>query len=357
MAIVDTQFWPWSSWKICLSRGDDGNLVEPNLPFAFIGSHESCAVKIEDLRVPPIVYLACCFPDSIEVWPLCAIAFARWGPIRSIEELVVGKTVLTFSHAGFGGQLTNRNFHRQPGLPLVRPDSDAASPNTNATSTISRNPYLALHCVDKFRSKELRRRVTIMGGGHPSTLRLRGHGLAMCDHAIISFEGRVWLIDLKPRRDSASADWVRELSAGSPPKGIGSMRVSLGEESVRKDSYLATLPDKAFKSIVDSPLHAALRDEAVGTRLASNAVAYNGLACIDATANGEERLGSAITDRQVAMLRLKLLRTKIWVSGALFASLIVVALVGLGVMLSRNREEINTDTSEMRAILSRSVEE
>ncbi len=265
MAVTQPKFWPWKPWRIDFQRGELRFSVEPTEPFVLIGSHERCGARLDDLRVPPVVYLACSFIDSIEVWPLCSIAFARWGLINSLDELVVGKTVVTISQAGDTTQAADRAAFRRPGepaisakpIPPVPPSGPATHGHALNDAVItslgsggslweSDHVRLDLDCFDKWRTRDLRRRITILGSRHPSTLRLRAHRLKRVDRAIVSLDGRVWLIDLDPPPNHIPWNPIQSLGTDTPPISLGSMRVSLGrrppEVPSRAQSPISPLP-------------------------------------------------------------------------------------------------------------------
>src|SRR6056297_2556531 len=168
-------YWPTARWKMVISDREGERWLEPSLPFALIGSHPCCEGRIDEIRVPPVAYFACCFDDSIEVWPVCPIAFPRWGLNEPEHSLAVGKHRVSLFHqshrkwekvAGRGNRPTN-TFHTVRGVDnVVR--------------------QITLDWDGKNRKKTLDRRVLIMGDDHPSTLRLYGQGLTRCNYAVVS---------------------------------------------------------------------------------------------------------------------------------------------------------------------------
>ena len=145
-------------------------------PVALLGNHPSCDVRVGGSHGPAVAYVVAAFPDAVEVWPLDAVAFPRWGVIHSHHELLVGSHRISIEHpaATPGGTLP-------PDLPEL------------AISTMlvwDRQP----------RAKVFRRRVTIIGESHPSVMRLHDRGLRACDHAAIVHQRSLWLLDLNPDR-------------------------------------------------------------------------------------------------------------------------------------------------------------
>ncbi|WP_372725867.1 hypothetical protein [Novipirellula sp.] len=226
--------WPSSRWKIAYSKGLSHDWIEPSLPFALIGSHEACTLSLGESRIPSAVYLACAFADGIEVWPLCAISFPRWGILLPQEELLVGRTAITFSQQDVNpppgpssaevDSATSNRFR-----PNGQPSSDSRVGRGTFDVGERQHPYpkLVLSMDGESRTKTLRRRVTILGSRHPSTFRVHGLRLSPYDHAIIAVNDSVWLIDLKCPEGLAQEEWVTRLVPGGDPVAIGNMNVQL----------------------------------------------------------------------------------------------------------------------------------
>tara|TARA_R110002073_G_scaffold222565_1_gene382759 strand:+ start:1896 stop:2909 length:1014 start_codon:yes stop_codon:yes gene_type:complete len=213
--------WPSSRWKIAYSKGLSHDWIEPSLPFALIGSHEACTLSLAEPRIPSAVYLACAFADGIEVWPLCAISFPRWGILSPQEELLIGRTAITFIQQD------------------VNPSSGSSS--ADVAERQHSYPKLVLSMDGESRTKTLRRRVTILGSRHPSTFRVHGLRLSPYDHAIITVNDSVWLIDLKCPEGLTQEEWVTPLVPGGDPVAIGNMNVQLQATEGETDDITADL--------------------------------------------------------------------------------------------------------------------
>lgn len=145
-------------------------------PFALLGNHPSSDARVGGSRGPALAYVVCAFPEAVEVWPLAAVAFPRWGVIQSHHELLVGSQRITVEHPA-----TMPGGPAPPDLPEL------------AISTMlvwDRQP----------RAKVFRRRVTIIGESHPSVMRLHDRGLRACDHAAVVYKRTLWMLDLNPDR-------------------------------------------------------------------------------------------------------------------------------------------------------------
>lgn len=168
--------WDVNAWRIVVRCGAK-RAAERVLtrPIALIGSHVRCDVRVVGDHVPEVAYVVIALPSHIEVWPLAAIAFPRWGPIWPHQELLVGPNRITI------------------GLP-----------GANASAVPLEVPEYAVEARLRFRkgSRErvFRRHVTIVGADHPSAVRLHDDSLGSCDLAAVVVDRRLWLIDLVPGR-------------------------------------------------------------------------------------------------------------------------------------------------------------
>ncbi len=234
-------YWPSRKWKVTLSGDGSTREIEPELPFALVGSHELCSIKINvpEHRVAPIIYFLCCFEDTVEAWPLCSLAYSRWGRIDAQDTLLVGQTTIAVSHLETEHTTACvREDRQQPAEALsawVSAESRDAQQDTKSLS-------LVLGCHGKLWCMSLHRPVNILGGRHPSTLRVHGHKLARCDHAIIASGASVWLIDLKASSCCSEGERVTKLQKSADPYVIGRMTVSLRSSKLgRKSPTTATV--------------------------------------------------------------------------------------------------------------------
>ena len=232
-------YWPSARWKIAVIEQGIEHWIEPELPFALIGSHPCCTVQINEPRVSPYVYFACCFADSVEVWPLCPIAFPRWGVILPEHSLAVGRKRISLFHqshslwhdiADRGGSTERKETSPSPAQGVGR--------------------EITLDWDGKQRQKMLARRVMILGGKHPSTLRLYGQGLAPCDHAVVCNGTSVWLVNLTPDlQDSEAERLCRPLNSASTPEIIGDIKVRLGKVIEPSDPSNSSISRSGLSSL------------------------------------------------------------------------------------------------------------
>ena len=168
--------WDANPWSIRVRCGNKPTVERMMLhPIALIGSHARCHVRVKGEDVPEVAYLVVALASHIEVWPLAAIAFPRWGPLRAHQELLVGRLRMTIiPHSRDAGRL-------YPELPTF---------GVEARLSFGKRNYERL----------FRRHVTIVGKDHPSSVRLYDHSLRSCDFALVIVERRLWLVDLVPDR-------------------------------------------------------------------------------------------------------------------------------------------------------------
>lgn len=242
--------WPSRPWKITLSKRGEVKEVEPELPFALIGPHKQCTVRIPGAKnkFPPVVYFACSFTDAVQVWPLCAIAYPRWGKIRPEEEMLIGRIAVTAQHIE-----TATEEHRQAEdmtSDVVLTASSTSLFGLEKEDHHGPHPDIVLGFHGKCRTVKLRRRVTILGDQHPSTVRVHGQNLAPCDHAIVTFEDSVWVIDLRLPRQGENTQQARKLEPDGTPIEVGNMTIALDKQPANateaaNHSNAVTGPDAA----------------------------------------------------------------------------------------------------------------
>lgn len=234
------KFWPAARWKIAIIEQGIEQWVEPELPYALIGSHPCCTIQIAEPRVSPFVYFACCFADSVETWPLCPIAFPRWGETLPEHALAVGKKRISLFHQSHSLWSSVVNRGEGPERPLIQKQIELSE---GQTQTPGRE--ITLDWDGKQRPKALARRVMILGSEHPSTLRLYGQGLAPCDHAVICIGDSVWLINLNP--DSSERDLAKlckPLNTSPSYETVGNVKLRLGR--IKKPSRM---PDSSSPAL------------------------------------------------------------------------------------------------------------
>ncbi len=220
-------YWPSLPWKALVSSSKDPvSTIELELPFALIGSHPACNVQISR-RAPRLAYIAFSFADSIEVWPLCALAFSQWGLLSPDQKLRVGRTTIEFVQDCDNEEIKAGDAGAQQD-----------PPSTSETPT-----FLQIDFRGNKGSFALDRRVVILGDDHPSTRRLHGVGFARCEQAIVSVGQSCWLINLRPGKEDSVQDLVTLL----PPEGneiqIGKIAISTRQPDDRERAkYLDSGP-------------------------------------------------------------------------------------------------------------------
>ncbi|WP_040768954.1 hypothetical protein, partial [Novipirellula maiorica] len=293
-------------------------------------------LSVQEARVPPIVYLACSFVDGIEVWPLCAISFPQWGVLSLEDELLIGRTAFTFSHAGNGqpqrsssvvaaSAAANRFDHDG----RVSSDSFLDGGNFGGSERQKRYPNVVLSMDGQTRTKRLRRRVTILGSRHPSTFRVHGLRLSPFDHAIVTVDDSVWLIDLKCAEGQSPKDWITRLVPGGDPVAIGNLQIQqpaiceveddggigLGDEPVGRreeagESMLLSMKESRAEpytaSCVDSSVKPVAVEQVQDERVEDDQVRL--------PVEDDDELATKITDRLVSIQQQKTQRRRLVVN-------------------------------------------
>jgi hypothetical protein len=189
-------------------------------PFALIGSDPRCDIVIAENRLPPVVYLAVLRGERIELWPLCAIAFPVWGPIKGKPQVMVGKAKLRFVREG------------EPDWPATaqnRPGDAINEVEALRLETPGPNASLAMDWGTGTQLKPLNRPVSILGEGHPSLIRLHGVGLRTCELGLVCVGTKIWVIQLNPSVLRPDETVVRQLSEGGQSTLIGDLHLWANE--------------------------------------------------------------------------------------------------------------------------------
>jgi hypothetical protein len=206
-----------------------------------------------------VVYFACCFEDSIEVWPTAAIAFPRWGIIQPEHELLVGR-------------------HR---LALYHPSVDAAHPPPLVNS---RDLAARLTWGGRDHRKIFRRPVTILGESHPSILRLHGQGLYLCDTAAVAQNAQLWLVDLVPDRWPSGVTTVRHLATPDQAHRVG--RVAIRLEALGGAPNGEPRPAANHETRPVAPLNQPLHDQPGASAVSARLAGTNGGSDADVLGSG-----------------------------------------------------------------------
>ncbi|QDV82929.1 hypothetical protein [Planctomycetes bacterium TBK1r] len=222
------QYWPSTRWSFSSRRRDDDSWVELPLPFALIGSHERCQVHVEYKRLPPVVYFAVVCGSRVEVWPLCGIAFPIWGRIKSDTQLLVGKQRLSL--------MSDADPNWMP--PMVLAERTADETEAIGQSSTEAEPADAVLVMDwgtGEQTRRLSRQVTILGEGHPSSMRMHGLGLRICELGIVCVGKRVWAVQLNPDSLPDGDPMVRELIPGGQSIWVGNVHLWANKLGSRAD--------------------------------------------------------------------------------------------------------------------------
>lgn len=249
------EFWQSVPWKALVSSTDptdsdptdsdpSDSVVNLSLPFALIGSHPICNVQIKRRRVPSLAYIVFSFPGSIEVWPLCALAYPQWGVLDDDQRLRVGRTSI---------QLVQEKVPESAKLKFEESLQSTEKMRVSGHND-SRMPLMfEMDFRGKGGSFFLDRRVVILGSDHPSTRRLHGVGMAACDHAVVYTDQRGWLINLQPTRGQVLTSLVDTLAIGGEKIRIG--KIDISTRLLNADEY------KAYQgsSSKDLPISSSVR--------------------------------------------------------------------------------------------------
>ena len=259
-----------------------------DFPFAMVGKHPSCQIRIDKPGTPDLVYVVFSFKETIEVWPTVAIAFPYWGPLASDQPLMVGGTSLLFEQQ----------------------ENEAPPPENFRRSSKMHILDVAGEPPMKRRSVLLNHRVQIVGGNHPSTIRIRDAGLRDCEQAIVVFDECCWQINL--RQNINEPDRVKQIFVDDSMK-IGNLNASYRT----KDGKAKQFSSKSSKLPSQAPIRPVVSKKVVASE-SLDIQPENGLG------DESERITETVTDRLVMLNRTRTLRAKS-VKWSLWLLMMVVA--------------------------------
>ena len=89
--------WQVESWQVNVHTANQQKSVTQRRPYALIGSHPCCHLRVSSRKVAEVAYLTCCFGNRIETWDLSN--HRAWMSEDPISEpmLEVGPCRLSFS--------------------------------------------------------------------------------------------------------------------------------------------------------------------------------------------------------------------------------------------------------------------
>ena len=177
-----TDFWQWTGWSVQVKSDQQHRTLRPRRPFALVGSHHCCHLRVSSRSVPDIAYLLCCIENRIEAWPLANRNGRNAVVISPDESLSVGPCEL--------------GFHLDP--PQASPEEERVKFNIS---------------IEVWSDEEVLER-HLSTGVH--LLSSNAHDLKPTDqsaatHAAINQNGSLWIVDLSARKMRRS-ERVRRLS-------------------------------------------------------------------------------------------------------------------------------------------------
>ncbi|WP_145387125.1 hypothetical protein [Stieleria neptunia] len=175
-----------------------------------------------------MVYFAVACGSRVEVWPLCGIAFPIWGRIKSDTQLLVGKHRLSLMSDA------DPNWTS----PTVLAERTAAENEAIGQSSTEAEPADAALVMDwgtGEQTRRLNRQVTILGEGHPSSMRMHGLGLRVCELGIVCVGRRVWAVQLNPDSLPDRDPMARELVPGGESIWVGNVHLWANQIGSRAD--------------------------------------------------------------------------------------------------------------------------
>ncbi|PAY16625.1 hypothetical protein CKO51_25980 [Rhodopirellula sp. SM50] len=235
-------YWPSTRWSFSSRRKNDESWIELPLPFALIGAHDRCQVHVEYKRLPAVVYFAVVCGSRVEVWPLCGIAFPIWGRIKSDTQLLVGKHRLSLMSDA------DPNW-TSPTVAAERTAEETEAIGHHSTDAAPADAALVMDWGTGEQTRRLSRQVTILGEGHPSSMRMHGLGLRVCELGIVCVGKRVWAVQLNPDSLPDGDPMVRELVPGGESIWIGNVHLWANQIGSRAERRFGEPPSDATVAV------------------------------------------------------------------------------------------------------------
>ena len=240
-----------------------------------VGGHPSCQIQIDKPGTPDLVYVVFSFNETIEVWPTTAIAFPHWGPLPSNQSVMIGGMQIQFKQ-----QVDEtphfKNYHRSSMMHILDFDGGASKKKSSVL---------------------LDNRVQIVGGDHPSTIRIRDVGLSNCEQAIVNFDECCWQINL--RQNISEPDRVKQIFVDD--------QMSIG---MLKAEYRTKSGEARKTSSGSSTLESLIPIEPAAAKLV-NAQETLHPERENHLVDEADEITEAITDRLVTLNRTRSLRSKV----------------------------------------------
>ena len=167
-----TRHWEASPWSVTVESGTGRKTLPQRKPFALIGSHECCHLRVNSRRVPEVAYLICCFETQIYTWELPSFKQDTGTDLPSDHSLQVGPCCISFS--------VEHTEEHQP---------------TNLKQSFQ--VQIEVHGKPESVEKQLNERVCLLS---ETSDNLEPSPLHPATHAAINEDRALWIIDLAPRK-------------------------------------------------------------------------------------------------------------------------------------------------------------
>lgn len=328
LAVPTLHAWPTARWCALLSCGSSRSIRQLALPFALIGSHPLCGIRITDRRVPAVAYFACAFDDSIEVWPLCPLAFPQWDVVSSQHAILVGQHRIRLMHeTHLRWQQVSSDTSESEDIYSYFTDPRSAISLFQTPAATNTRLDLELQWDGTRHAQPFARRVIIVGADHPSTLRLRDLGLSLCDHALVASGDSVWTIRLDLNAsDQNLANLVTQVRVGDPPLKIKQLRIRAKPAATPSTDACFQSDDFAPQTSADGTLNLiADRCPKAETMAGVSPPEISLTAIHQATTNtSPDALMAGVTERLIQLAHSKKRRPKLLACTAIFATAITL---------------------------------
>ena len=206
------ELWHSNAWMVNVDDGTNVKSLNLRHPYALVGSHRCCTLRISSRQVEPIAYLVCCLGGRIESWAISEDTSQPSGQSIAKNLIDAGPCRLTF---------------------------DTANTSSAVASTVDRDPETSsiktkISCANK--TQEL-----VFKGSSVTLLDATSSDLTHCPpsratHAAVNQDGALWIIDLAAKR-MRRTERVKRLSMFENEYLIGQTKLEVVSIDANEDQW------------------------------------------------------------------------------------------------------------------------
>ncbi len=143
-----TEHWQSARWSVEVKSGAHISTLDLRRPFALVGSHRCCHLRVSSRRVPDVAFFICCFGEQVEAWELPCHETMTGRILTPDLPLEVGPCSLTFSPRTVDDQENQTSPRFQVSTQLDSGGNSQIQPKDQDIETGSETlpPSVEIHC-------------------------------------------------------------------------------------------------------------------------------------------------------------------------------------------------------------------